>query len=44
MRPERANELRSEGGKGKSKKRANMKGSKEEKGKKEEKGTKRWFW
>lgn len=44
MRPERANELRSEGGKGKSKKGANMKGSKEEKGKKEEKGTKRWFW
>lgn len=29
MRPERANELRSEGGKGKSKKGANMKGSKE---------------
>lgn len=29
MRPERENELRSEGGKGKSKKGANMKGSKE---------------
>lgn len=38
MRPERANELRSEGGKGKSKKGANMKGRKEEKGKK---GTKK---